>query len=383
MTDLLIIGSSYPLPKAGGSINYVYNVLSGAKPDNISVSILTANKEGESNTEFDKANPFHVYRSKYFYHVLERDRGSFIKRRIYLLLQILVASYYILKLKPKVVMYTEYTFVCLSALLTSFCNYKLGLFTYAEEIQFYMRRRPHLLFLRKLLRKCDIVITVCDYTKDMLCRLGCDETIIKVIIPPIPYVGEYQKKQNTGKETFDILTVGRLEERKGQIQVIEALPEIIKQYPNVRYHIVGGGPMHDSIAKSIEELSLGTVVKMWGRVDDDQLIELYESSDLFIMPHRELPNGDTEGCPTVFLEASYFALPVIGGKAGGVSNAIIDGETGFIIDPQVEMIRETVCKLLEKPSLCNVYGENGHRFSIGYTKDKQSEQFYRIINSCL
>lgn len=383
MNNILIIGSSYPTPQAGGSINYVYNLLSGKKVEDIKVYILTADNNKQLNQTFDKSNPFTVIRSKYFYHILDRDRGGILKKRLFLILQIIISIYYILKLKPKLILYTEFSLVCASwNIISPFLRIKIGLFTYAEEIILYKKRYIHNYLLKKILKRSEIVFTVCDYTKNVLVNMGCNESVIRIIIPPVAFNTSLLEKKNDNS-IFNILTVGRLEERKGQALVIKAISHLISQHPQIRYNIIGDGPIKSQLEELIINLNLEEKVKLLGRVNDDILSKYYQISDLFVMPHRELPNGDTEGCPTVFLESSYYYIPNIGGNAGGVSNAILDGRTGFIITPDENSISNSIERLLLNSQERIRMGEEGHKYSSRFTKANQSEKFYMIIRNIL
>jgi phosphatidylinositol alpha-1,6-mannosyltransferase len=161
-----------------------------------------------------------------------------------------------------------------------------------------------------------------------------------------------------------LLTVGRLAERKGHATVIEALPTILQSFPTARYVIVGTGLEENKLKELVRQAGLQDYVLFTGGIDNNELACWYAICDIFVMPHRNLPAiRDTEGCPTVFLEASAHGKPVIGGRDGGVADAILHDRTGFIIDgTDACKLAECVCYLLKTPELAARMGAAGRAY---------------------
>lgn len=157
-----------------------------------------------------------------------------------------------------------------------------------------------------------------------------------------------------------LLTVGRLVERKGHEMAIRALPLLRRDFPNLAYLIVGTGPMEEKLKRIAREEGVSESVVFAGRVSRDDLVDCYAACDLFVMPHRELPDGDTEGAGIVFLEAAALARPAIAGVTGGSGDSVIDGETGFRMDgAKPEAIAQCLSRLLGDPALARKMGEAG------------------------
>jgi phosphatidylinositol alpha-1,6-mannosyltransferase len=178
-----------------------------------------------------------------------------------------------------------------------------------------------------------------------------------------------------------LLTVGRLVERKGQDMVIRALPKIISHIPNLKYRIVGEGPYRTRLEQLAKELGVDTYVEFIGAVEDTELIREYKSCDLFIMPSRESPN-DAEGFGIVYLEANACGKPVIGGRSGGVPEAVLDNQTGLLTNPtDVEEIANSVVRLLNDPLLAKRLGEQGkERVLKEFTSNYMAERVLRLIS---
>lgn len=366
------------MPRAGGSVNYVYHILEGI--DDMDYTVLTADLDHDCNVVFDRTYGHHVIRSKWIAHVLDNSRGGWLKRNVVLLISILLTFFYIVRLRPRMIIYTDYTFLTISYFFARpFVKSKLGLFTYAEEIQQILNKPFHLFVLKKVLKDSNFLVTVCEYTKKMLCEIvdGIEHKIT-IIIPPVNVILAKPQIRN-GKKGIRLLTVARLEERKGHIDVLNVLKRLLPKYPDLHYTIVGKGPFEKEIRNTISNLSLDAYVDMKGRVSEEELEEEYQNADIFVMPHKQLKNGDTEGCPTVFLEAGLYNLPVIGGEAGGVSDAIKDGETGFICHKGTDELYEYIEKLIEDVALRDNLGEAGRNYASLFSTKAQAGLFRKIV----
>jgi phosphatidylinositol alpha-1,6-mannosyltransferase len=152
-----------------------------------------------------------------------------------------------------------------------------------------------------------------------------------------------------------ILTVARLVSRKGIDTVLRALPALLARFPRLTYAIVGDGPDRARLSALSEALGVSARVKFSVHVGPD-LVDHYNACDLFVMPVREEP-GDIEGFGLVFLEAGACEKPVIGSRAGGVVDAIVDGVTGWLVPPDdVPALAQAIERGLSDPSLAASMG---------------------------
>lgn len=380
--DILLVGGSFPQPFGGGSINYVYNVFSSI--DKRRVYVLTADSDHEANVHFDDETEYAVQRTPYLYHVLNTVKKPKWRSTFELIPLFFVMLRTLLKARPKVVCITEfyYFIVPLLALLSIF-RVKVLCFMYAEEMTQLSRSYSFNKGLfRWLFDRSDIIITVSDYTSGLVLSFGDYQDKIRKIIPSVA-VKKVVRAKDVNEEKIRILTVARLEERKGHIKVIEALAQLRDKYSNFEYLIAGGGSYGKIIEDAIRKNNADGYVRLLGRVSDEELSELYATSDIFVMPHMELANGDTEGCPTVFLEASYNGLPVVGGMAGGVSDAIKHGETGFIVDPLTNQLKDALEKLVISEPLRKEMGQKGSLYASQFIVENQSCKFIEIIDNLI
>jgi len=217
-------------------------------------------------------------------------------------------------------------------------------------------------------KKAKKIFAVSNYTKKLLVKEGIEEEKIVVIPngtdplrfrPDIDYKDIVEKLNLHGKKI--ILSISRLVKRKNLGTVIELMPEILNEIPNAVYIIGGSGPMMENWKKLAKEKGVEDKVIFTGYISDKDLPKYYAMCDVFVMPSIELDNeGEVEGFGIAFLEANACGKPVIGGKSGGMSDAIIEGETGLLVNPHnKEEIKEKIIEVLKNPSLAESLGRKG------------------------
>ncbi|WP_298552638.1 glycosyltransferase family 4 protein [Streptomyces luteogriseus] len=161
-----------------------------------------------------------------------------------------------------------------------------------------------------------------------------------------------------------VVCVSRLVRRKGQDTLIRALPRILAAEPDTVLLIVGGGPYENDLRRLARETGVSSSVRFTGAVPWSELPAHYGAGDVFAMPCRTRRGGlDVEGLGIVYLEASATGLPVVAGDSGGAPDAVLDGETGWVVkggSPEEAADRITV--LLGDAELRRRMGERGREW---------------------
>jgi phosphatidylinositol alpha-1,6-mannosyltransferase len=155
--------------------------------------------------------------------------------------------------------------------------------------------------------------------------------------------------------------MGRLTARKGQDRTLQAMPEILREFPDAIYLIGGTGAYEGELGKLAASLGVEDHVRFLGNVPQELLPDLYNLADIFVMPNRESAvQSNVEGFGIVFLEANACGKPVIGGRSGGVPDAVLDGRTGLLVDgDSPEEIAAAATRFLGDPGMCRRLGEAG------------------------
>jgi glycosyltransferase involved in cell wall biosynthesis len=230
---------------------------------------------------------------------------------------------------------------------------------HGEEV--HLSKRYHLLFaLRWLVNNSSKTITNSTATRKFCLEAGLDGDKIEVI--PFGVDTDFFRPLEVYKDKniFQILSVGYLIERKGFEYLIRAMPQVLEEHANARLKIVGSGPLESELKELIYELELGDEVEIVKNISDDELLMVYNSADLFVLPSIVDSQGNTEGLGVVLLEAMACGLPVMGSNVGGIPDIIRDGETGILFtEKDSSMIAEKINLALENKPQMEKIATNG------------------------
>jgi len=238
-----------------------------------------------------------------------------------------------------------------------------------------------------LLRRADLILTNSEFSRRRLEALGGGAGKAKVISAGVgtelftPGDGAEMKRDlGFGADDPVLLTVGRLDFRKGHDRVIAALPLLLSEFPAVRYVIVGEGPEREKLGALAREKDVAGRVRFEGFQPDERLPAYYRACDVFVMPNRTLEN-DVEGFGLVFLEANSCGKPVVGGRSGGAAEAVLHGATGFLVEPDdLHGLVQTLRKLLGDSALRRGMGLAGRRRAVEeFSHGGQASKMWRLI----
>ena len=237
--------------------------------------------------------------------------------------------------------------------------------------------------------QADAIVAVSSFTRDRIIAAGIPERKLHLVHngvdltrfspgPPSPHLLEHLGV--AGRP--NILCLARLDRRKGQDALIRALPAIHQHMPNAVLILVGSGADEARLRALVAELHLEHSVLFTGTVSDEDVVAWYRTADLYAMPNRTMEDGDTEGFGLVFLEAGACGLAVIGGRAGGVPDAVRDGETGLLVDgDNIPELAAACLRLLTDPALRSSMGRNGITHAATLSWPTQAAKFLRICDT--
>lgn len=180
-----------------------------------------------------------------------------------------------------------------------------------------------------------------------------------------------------------ILTVGRLQKRKGQHRMIEALEQIREAVPDVLYAVVGDGEERDKLETLVRERGLADHVQFLGSRGDDELIRYYQQCDLFALPNIEV-DGDFEGFGMVLLEAQACGKPVIAGRSGGAAETLREGATGLVVDcDNLPALAQTTLMLLLADDQRRCMGQLARQWAAArFDWSHQAMRVQRLCTQC-
>jgi phosphatidylinositol alpha-1,6-mannosyltransferase len=212
-----------------------------------------------------------------------------------------------------------------------------------------------------------------EYTRSRIARaVGPRAAARMVRLPPgvdekvfHPGSGGTEVRERLGLTNRPVVVcVSRLVPRKGQDTLIRALPRILEKVPDAVLLIVSGGPYRGALEKLAARTGVAASVHFAGAVPWEELPAYYGAGDVFAMPCRTRRGGlDVEGLGIVYLEASATGLPVVAGDSGGAPDAVLDGETGYVVPGRsVEAAAQRIVELLQDGALRRRMGERGRRW---------------------
>ena len=199
----------------------------------------------------------------------------------------------------------------------------------------------------------------------------------------IPQPDAMQKRKELGlQDKKMIISVGRLVHRKGQDNLIQAMPAVLKKIPSAHLLLVGEGPYRKHLEKLVTKSSLEQNVTFAGRIMYDKLPSYLSAADLFAMPSRSRFFGlEVEGLGIVYLEASACGIPVVAGNSGGAPDAVLEGVTGLCVDgTNIEQITAAIVEICSDAERASHMGAAGRNWIVDQWRwDIWSEEFNALL----
>lgn len=241
-------------------------------------------------------------------------------------------------------------------------------YAHGSELIYYSRKKNQNMMLKFVLKKADLIISNSQFTTDLLISKGAkQDKIFKTLLGANTKMFFPKDTQTMIKQRYNIpenhkilLTVSHLVPRKGMDMVIKSLPNILESVPNVTYLIGGRGEYLKTLETLVDKLELHDHVKFLGFIKDEDMNDIFNAADIFIMPNR-MEDYDVEGFGIVFADAAACAKATIAGNSGGAVDAIVDKETGYLVDPvSVRDIVDKCVTLLKDDEMRQQMGQNGY-----------------------
>ena len=350
--SILLLSEIFP-PKHGGSGRWFFELYRRLSPG--SVTILTHDNQDPEQQQIDQAYPQPTIRQP----MTSKSWGlkSITGLRFYGRM-----LYQALKQKPANLsqihcgrtIHEGFTGLMLSKLLRK----PLICYVHGEDVEVARSSRELAFMVRQVLKGSTKLICNSNNTKNLLVehwQIPVDK--ITVLHPgvdeqrfiPVPADDTFREQQGW-QQRIVCLTVGRLQKRKGHDRMIMALPQIVTQYQQFLYVIVGNGEELPTLKQLVQQYQVEPYVQFKAEITDAELIQCYQQCDFFILPNRTEGN-DIEGFGMVLVEAQAAGKPVIAGDSGGTRETMLVGTTGLIADcTNPQCIQNAVITLLSSRS---------------------------------
>ena len=239
--------------------------------------------------------------------------------------------------------------------------------------------------LIKSTNKANFIIANSNFTKELAVKVGINQSKIHVIFPGIPKPKKIDDaSKNEAKKIFKesfpkIITVARLDKRKGHDKILMLIRNLKSKYPNIKYVSVGDGEEENNLIKLSKELSLEEEVVFLKNINDNLKLALITESNLFLMPSRK-EKKSVEGFGISFMEAASYGVPSIGGKDGGASDAISNNKTGLICNGnELDSIYNAVTDVFKDEKFIK-FGKAALKLSENFHWNKVVKNYLELIN---
>ncbi|SFD90834.1 phosphatidylinositol alpha-1,6-mannosyltransferase [Marinobacter sp. DSM 26671] len=348
--SILLLSEIFP-PRHGGSGRWFYELYRRLEPG--TVTIVTQDNADSADQRVDAEFPQRIHRTA----MASPSWGLLSVTGLVFYARTLMR---ILRLKPSGLSQIHCGRTIpegfIGLLLARLLRKPLLCYVHGEDIEVARTSRELTWIVNRVLRGADRLICNSQNTKSLLMEhWHVPAKKIEVINPGVdeqtfcPAESDPAFREKVGwDDRFVCLTVGRLQRRKGHDKMIEAIPHIKAEIPNILYAIVGQGDNYPNLVAEVKKLGLEQHVKFLDEIEDEDLIRCYQQCDVFILPNRSDGN-DIEGFGMVLVEAQAAGKPVIAGNSGGTAETMKVGNTGMIVDcTSPEAIAKAVNSLKEE-----------------------------------
>jgi len=315
---ILIISNEFP-PGPGGIGNQAFNLAVYFVKANYRVHVYTASRKEFRDVEFDMTFPFSISRysvnSSFVTKLKESLYFLFTKGRSF--------DYYILSGSVQLLFAFPLYFFPKSKCISIIHGHELSMAT-----GIYRK------LLRLSLRMSDDVIAVSEFSKSRLSQYGLKrkvEVVPNGVVVPPDFIREDDKTFSTDG-VLRLVTVGSVTARKGQQNVIKAIPFLRSILSTIEYHIIGIPTELANLNATVQSLGVSKNVIVHGVVSEADKVSILRKMDIFIMLSENLENGDVEGFGIAIIEANLLGIPAIGSKGTGVEQAIDEGNSGVLVN---------------------------------------------------
>ncbi|MGW0605651.1 glycosyltransferase family 4 protein [Streptomyces sp. NPDC002644] len=330
MHKTLIVTNDFP-PRPGGIQAFLHNIALRLDPERFVVYASTwkRSREGvEATAAFDAEQPFTVVRDRTT--MLLPTPGA-TRRAVGLLREHGCTSVWFGAAAPLGLMAPALRKAGATRLVATTHGHEAGWAQLPAARQ----------LLRRIGESTDVITYLGEYTRSRIADALTPEAAARMVQLP-PGVDETTFHPGSGGDKVRarlgltdrpvVVCVSRLVPRKGQDTLIRAMPRILAAEPDAVLLVVGGGPYEKDLRRLVRETGVERSVVFTGSVPWSELPAHYGAGDVFAMPCRTRRGGlDVEGLGIVYLEASATGLPVVAGDSGGAPDAVLDGETGWVV----------------------------------------------------
>ncbi|WP_432410002.1 glycosyltransferase family 4 protein [Rasiella sp. SM2506] len=362
MTKLLLIASEFP-PQPGGIGIHAHHLAASLTKNNYAVTVLTDCRSALGEEEI-------IFDSEQAYQVKRIPRKNFI---LFTYLKRIHSALTLVKKNDTVLVSGKFS-LWVGGVLSLVTSKKIVGVVHGSEVAMPSSFRKT--FTGWCVRRLNSVIAVSTYTKSLIETWGLKRVEVIpngfAIVAPVSAVVKHT-------EAIQLITVGNVTERKGQQNVIRAMPAILKRFPGAIYHVVGIPTEKEAALQLAKEMGVAASVIFHGKVSEAKKIELLQQATVFVMLSQATAQGDVEGFGIAVLEANALGLPAIGATNCGIEDAISQDVSGKLVAYNApDAIVNGLEAILQK---YEAYSQGAITWSYKFTWDVIVQKYIKVLQS--
>ena len=245
-----------------------------------------------------------------------------------------------------------------------------------------IKNKKHHKRLINTFKNVDRIVCNSVYTKNLLNKVRPELNKIEIIYPGVSSFDNIEEEKINlidGEPT--LLTLARLEKRKGHKNILYTISKLKKQYSNIRYIVAGDGEERSNLELLVNELKITNNVIFIRSLNDGQKKYIFKKTDLMIMPTTDETNRQSiEGFGIAYIEAATFGIPSIASNIGGSKEAVIHNETGLVLE-NINDLESSIRELIENKNKRKLFGQNAKKRALNELNwNSQVQKYLNLIS---
>jgi phosphatidylinositol alpha-1,6-mannosyltransferase len=263
------------------------------------------------------------------------------------------------------------------------CRHVFSLLHGSEVLRF--ERSPFWRFwARRFFPQVECVLTVSQFSRSLIERSFLSSLIQQIVMAPCSCSTAAIQSVSVGRPNDDnirVLTLARVHPRKGQLDTAQALALLPPELRGKVIYQIGGKGDTEYLRKVEQTCRDASVAFDYLGEITNTLAQTYELCDIFVMTSRTLPRS-VEGFGITYLEAGFHGKPVVGYRSGGAAEAVVDGESGFLVEEgDVAALVKVLRQLMADPVLRQRLGEGGRRHAAKFSWDTTARTILNVVDN--
>lgn len=235
---------------------------------------------------------------------------------------------------------------------------------------------------RRMFDYASAIIAVSKHMTVQLVRIGAPAE--KVFYNAYGVELDRFRQEWSSRSQLQVLSVGRFVEKKAPYLTILAFKKVLERVPGARLVMAGAGPLLDVCSRMTKSLHIEDKVELRGIIDHEDVATLMQQSSVFVQHSLVPSSGDSEGTPVAILEAGATGLPIVSTRHAGITDAVIHGETGFLVEEgDSDGMAEFVYQLLTNPELAQKMGKKSREhIAANFDMEHSIKKLRQILEQC-